>query len=218
MQLTIPKVEDIREHFKLLLRRGEYVIDKTGCKTLEIVNAHFKADQDSIFGKPNEYIERELEWYRSQSLSVDDIPGVTPKIWTDIASEYGEINSNYGWCVYSRENGAQLKNVIEELQNNPDSRRAIMIYNRPSMWKDYNRNGMNDFMCTNAVQYRIIGNYVHAHVQMRSNDAVYGYKNDWAWQSYILGEVANLLNTFPGTITWTASSLHVYERHFGLLK
>ena len=93
-----------------------------------------------------------------------------------------------------------------------------MIYNRPTMWTDYKQRGMNDFMCTNAVQYRIIGNHVNAHVQMRSNDAVFGFKNDYAWQQYVLEQLAEVLHTFPGTITWTASSLHVYERHFDLVK
>ena len=61
-----------------------------------------------------------------QSLYVDDIPGETPKIWKDIASDEGKINSNYGWCIYSEENGYQYHNVKRELKNNPNSVNTLL--------------------------------------------------------------------------------------------
>ena len=92
-----------------------------------------------------------------------------------------------------------------------------MIYTRPIMHADYNRDGMSDFMCTNAVQYVIRNNRLNAIVQMRSNDVVFGYKNDRAWQQWVLNKLANDLEIDPGQIVWNAGSLHVYERHFNLL-
>ena len=193
----------------------DFVTDKTGVKTIEIINASFFADQDAIFGTPNqEYIERELEWYKSMSLNVNDIPGGPPEIWKMVANPNGRINSNYGWCIYSFENGDQFNKVVEELKRNPDSRRGTMIYNRPSMHYDFNNSGMSDFMCTNAVQYLIRDGKVNALVYMRSNDAVFGYKNDYAWQKHVLQEVCNELNLPMGNIYWNVASLHVYERHF----
>jgi thymidylate synthase len=53
---------------------------------------------------------------------------------------------------------------------------------------------------------------------MRSNDAVFGYKNDWAWQKHVLDSLCKELNVPAGQIYWNVSSLHIYERHFGLLK
>ncbi|MGZ7196727.1 hypothetical protein ACXWOC_11115, partial [Streptococcus pyogenes] len=73
-----------------------------------------------------------------------------------------------------------------ELIEKPDSRRAIMIYTRPSMQVDFERDGMSDFMCTNNVQYLIRDGRVHAIVNMRSNDVVFGFRNDYAWQKYVL--------------------------------
>ena len=103
----------------------DFVIDRTGSKTIEIIGATFVADEDYVIRKPSyEYIERELEWYESQSLNVNDIPGETPQIWKSIASTEGEINSNYGWCIYSEDNGNQYKHVLRELKSNPNSRRA----------------------------------------------------------------------------------------------
>ena len=152
------------------------------------------------------------------SLSVNDIPGGPPAIWKQVADDKGYINSNYGWCIWSRENHFQYENVYNELKNNPESRRATMIYTRPNMWKDYNHDGRSDFMCTNTVQYMIRYNELDAVVQMRSNDVVYGYKNDYAWQSYVLDKLCLDLGVQRGSIHWNVGSLHVYERHFDLVK
>ena len=208
-------VNNIRNIFREKLKMEDFVTDKTGVKTIEIINASFFADQDAIFGTPNlDYIERELQWYKSKSLNVNDIPGGAPEIWKMVANPNGRINSNYGWCIYSFENGDQFNKVVEELKRNPDSRRGTMIYNRPSMHYDFNNSGMSDFMCTNAVQYLIRDGKVNALVYMRSNDAVFGYKNDYAWQKHVLQEVCNELNLPMGNIYWNVASLHVYERHF----
>jgi len=197
----------------------DFVIDRTGAKTIEIIGATFVADQDYVIRKPAyAYIERELEWYKSQSLNVNDIPGETPQIWKDIASTEGQINSNYGWCIYSEDNGNQYKHVLRELKSNPNSRRATMLYNRPSMHLDYNRDGMSDFMCTYANTFYIRDGQLESHYLMRSNDAVFGYNNDVAWAKHVQQELANDLNVQVGNIFWTASNSHVYERHFNFIE
>lgn len=221
---VIPTVYDIRHQLINELHDQNFVTDKSGVKTIEIVNASFIADEAAIFGTPNQdYIERELKWYRSMSRNVNDIPGGTPEIWKMVADKNGMINSNYGWCIYSEENGYQFTKVVEELVKSPLSRRATMIYTRPSMHEDYNKNGMSDFMCTNTVQYFIRKGKLHASVYMRSNDAVFGYKNDYAWQKYVQQQVLEAINGKRSTVYdlgdlfWNVSSLHVYERHFKLV-
>ncbi|QGH72160.1 MAG: hypothetical protein [Caudovirales sp. ctOwN3] len=212
-------IKDIRDEFVLKLSNEEYVVDKTGVKTIEIVGAQFKADQDVIFGTLNtEYAERELAWYKSQSLSVNDIPEPVPEIWKKVASTTGMINSNYGWCIWSKDNYSQFENVLRELITNPDSRRAQMIYTRPSIWVDYNKEGMSDFICTTAVQYFIRENRLVTYVTMRSGDAVFGYKNDVFWQKYVADIISRRLGIICGDVIWNVASLHVYERHFYLVK
>lgn len=220
-------VSNIRTELYNKLINQEFVTDKTGVKTVEIMNASFIANEPAIFGTVNEdYVERELQWYKSMSLNVNDIPAPVPAIWKAVADKDGYINSNYGWCIYSSYNGQQFECVADELVRNLDSRRATMIYNRPSMHQDYNKNGMSDFMCTNAVQYLVRDGKVNALVYMRSNDAVFGYKNDYAWQKYVLDELVKTLNDrlenvteiVAGDVYWNVASLHVYERHFDLIK
>lgn len=224
MNSSLQTCHEIRQEFARLYKEKKFVTDKSGVKTVEIMGASFWANSPMIFGEVNEdYVKRELEWYKSQSLNVNDIPGGPPAIWKQVADSDGMINSNYGWCVYSSENNDQFYNVVTELEDRPDSRRAIMIYTRPTMWGDHNKNGRSDFMCTNTVQYLLRNGRVHAIVSMRSNDAWAGYRNDYAWQLHVLEEVVQELRYRGkyyerGEIMWNAGSLHIYERQFYLLE
>ena len=64
---------------------------------------------------------------------------------------------------------------------------------------------------------------------MRSNDVVYGYKNDYAWAQYLMDKMVSRWNQMAemtgehesiekGMLTWQVMNLHVYERHFNLVK
>jgi|LULK01.1.fsa_nt_gb thymidylate synthase len=217
--------EDIRNEFAYKLKNEEFVTDKTGVKTLELINASFEVTEPTIFGKRNdEYVARELEWYNSESLYVKDIPGKTPAIWESVSSDNGQINSNYGYLIFGENNYSQYESVRTELGENPDSRRANMIYTRPSMHIDAFQSGMNDFVCTNNVQYFIRDNQLVTSVYMRSNDVIFGFNNDFAWQEYVRNKLIDDLETDTyiryeaGPIYWNVGSLHVYERHFDLVK
>ena len=226
--MYIPTTDDIRNELKHLYKEGIFREGKYG-KTVEIQNAHFLADKDWIIREPNyDYAKREIEWYESQSLYVKDIPGDVPKIWQSCADKDGKINSNYGWCIFSDENGSQYDHCLNRLLDDHHTREACMIYTRPSMQVDCNSNGMHDFMCTYSTQVFLnpineFGYDLDYTVFMRSNDAVYGFCNDAIWAKYVRDKlVADLnkcgLTVFPGKIIWNAGSLHVYERHFKFLK
>lgn len=235
-------VNNIRSHFIQALQNKDFVQDKYGSKTIELIGASFIADEPSIFGKVNEqYVEAELAWYESTSPNINDIypwpqypnDKAPPEAWQHAANAHGEINSNYGKLIYTDKYFNQYGMALDELIRNSDSRRATMIYTRPSIWEEYCEDGKNDFICTNSVTYYLRGGAIHAVVQMRSNDVVYGYKNDYAWQFSVLKKFVRDYNAIylekawdadyrkemgVGTITWQVQNLHVYERHFHLVK
>jgi thymidylate synthase len=223
MMIRPYRVRDVRDYF-VAAKSFDYATttDKTGVKCIEMIGASFEADEPAIFGEPNiEYIKKEIDWYKSKSLNINDIYGPKrppPEAWKYAASPKGMINSNYGYLIYSEENGYQYDNVLEELKTFPDGRRATMIYNRPEIWSEYNTDGMSDYICTNSVAYYIRNDKLNCCVQMRSNDVVYGYKNDYAWQQYVLHDLAFDLNLEPGKMIWQVQNLHVYEKHFDLIK
>ena len=199
-------------------------------KTLEIQDAHFIVNKPWIVREPNyDYFNRELEWYLSESLNVNDIPNGAPKMWKACADQLGYINSNYGWCIFSQDNGYQYESCKQKLINDPHTREAIMIYNRPSMQQDYNKNGMHDFMCCQNMQYFINENngisFLDCISNFRSCDAVFGFNNDALWAQYVqkklvddINKENNNLNIKVGNLYWNAGSLHIYERHFKYLE
>lgn len=215
-------VSDIRNTLQTMYDKEQFITDKTGCKTIQILGASFIADEPTIFGKVNqEYIDAEINWYKLGSTNIHDIDyDPTPAAWQYTANNNGEINSNYGRLINSPLYFNQYNNALEELQRNSNSRRATMVYTRPSIWEEYQDNGKNDFICTNAVSFYInsLSSQVDCVVQMRSNDAVYGYKNDYAWHKHILNKLSNDLGYDSGLIYWQVQNLHIYERHFKYLE
>ena len=205
-------------------------------KTIEIQNVQFEVDKPWIVREPNkEYFQRELKWYQTESLNVNDIPDGAPKMWKSCATPDGYINSNYGWMIWSKDNYEQYKHCLQKLIEDPHTREACMIYNRPSMQEEYNKNGMHDFCCTYAVQCFLnednSGRYHLKYiVYMRSNDAVFGFDNDALWHMHVQERLSrDLFGNIPtlteitgpiicDSIVWNAGSLHVYERHFKFLE
>ena len=106
--------KDILNELKYKYCKDDFRIignDKQQSKTIEIQNAHFIVDKPWIVREPNlEYFFRELQWYLNGSLNVNDIPEGAPKMWKTCADKNGFINSNYGWCIFSEENGNQYEN------------------------------------------------------------------------------------------------------------
>jgi thymidylate synthase len=220
MHMTI---NDVRQHFIDELRNENFTIDRTGAQTVELLGASFIADEPAIFGTPNEdYIRKEIDWYESQSTNIFDLDDNPPEAWKYTANDHGEINSNYGHLIFSDKYFSQYYQVADELIRNPDSRRAIMIYNRPSIWCEFNENGKNDFICTNAHTYYIRKNKLNVVVQMRSNDLIFGYRNDYAWAKYVLESLQQdlkfSLDVELGNIYWQVQNLHLYSWHFHLVK
>lgn len=205
-------VSTIREQFSALKRRT------SPSDMIEIIGASFIADEPSIFGEPNQdYIRRELDWYETLDRSLESMEPPVPKIWEQVSDDRYLVNSHYGHLVYSGLNGYQYGRVLDELLRDRQSRRGVMIYTRPSMHVDAVANGMDDFVCTNVVQYLVRGEELCVVVQMRSNDAVFGYNNDWPWQKHVQHRLARDLGVEPGPITWQVGSLHVYPRHHRLV-
>lgn len=206
-------------------------------KTIEIQNVQFECDKDWIVREPNyEYARREIAWYDTMSLYVKDIPDKIPVIWQNVSDINGKINSNYGWCIYSEENGSQYKNCLYNLINDPSTRQAVMIYTRPSMHNDAVKNHMHDFMCTFATQCFLNktkeGYNLKYIVYQRSSDAVFGFNNDHIWHKEVQKRLASDLekefNKFKEDndkieikclpIEFNCGSIHVYERHFQYLE
>jgi thymidylate synthase len=104
------------------------------------------------------------------------------------------------------------------------TRHAVAIISDRDIHQLAYYNGRNDFICTNALNFMIDEHdELHIIAQMRSMDAVFGYRADYSmWDAlmdfllYRLSE-AGLEHIVRGQITFQVANLHVYPRHFELL-
>ncbi|MCF0124823.1 MAG: hypothetical protein HUJ68_03550 [Clostridia bacterium] len=178
---------------------------------------------DKTFSTPKKYVKEELDWYKSMDLSIIGHPGIeTNPTWNACCSrdEKKEINSNYGWCVFSEENGSQYDNCLDVLKRDETSRNALITYQRPGIYKDYKRDGMHDMICTMYSHFFIRDNKLIMIHNMRSNDIRYGFIcSDLAWNCFVYQNMyEDLKSTYPdleeGYIIWTSDSMHLYSRHY----
>ena len=114
------------------------------------------------------------------------------------------------------------------MKKDQTTRNAIIVYNRPEIYKDYKRDGMHDMICTMYSHFFIRKKdgkrklyMIH---NMRSNDVRYGFIcSDLAWNCFVYQNMlADLKETYSdleaGSIIWTSDSMHLYSRHFADLE
>ena len=160
------------------------------------------------------YLAGEMAWYLKQDRDVDYI-GNFSNFWSRITNpDTNEINSNYGSLVFNKE---QFGWVIDSLEQDKNSRQAIMFFNSPK----FQFEGNKDFVCTMYANFFIRHNILHMKVQMRSNDIFYGLTFDAPFFAFLQQSVyLKLKETYPelelGMYYHYADNLHFYERHFEL--
>lgn len=106
----------------------------------------------------------------------------------------------------------QLAYIVSLLREDPSTRRAVFnIYN-----PDVDSADGKDIPCNNWVHFLPRDGVLHAHVAIRSNDLFWGWSgiNAFEWTS-LLQVVAGMTGLKTGSVTFSISSLHLYERHWG---
>lgn len=105
----------------------------------------------------------------------------------------------------------QMAHVVKLLKDDPTTRRAVLAIYDPSIDSTPGK----DIPCNNWVHLLPRDGVLHGHVAIRSNDLFWGWSgiNAFEWTA-LLQVVAGLTGLRPGSITFSTSSLHLYERHF----
>mgnify|MGYP006921341467 CR=1 FL=1 len=157
-----------------------------------------------------EYADFEWDWYMSGNPNADAISN-RAKIWKSCQDAEGNVNSNYG---FQWNRNGQIDYVVNELKNNPNSRRAaISIYDG----KEHDKYS-KDTPCTYAIWFELKNGNLNMSVMMRSNDLVFGFCNDQYCFSKLQQLIANKLQCGIGTYYHFVNNLHIYERHYNLKK
>ena len=113
----------------------------------------------------------------------------------------------------------QLDAVVRELRSNPTSRRAVIgIWDASMDARRENEDPWKDVPCNDVISFQSRLGELHAHVFVRSNDLMWGWSGINAFEWSVLQEViAGILGIEVGTLTFSISSLHAYDRHWGKL-
>lgn len=199
---------------------------RTGNRVLYSVN--WLATNDSMIGEVNpDWVRRELAWFNSGSNKLEDMEGPVPKLFQACAGWDGKVNSAYGHILFNSHTSHSLYSKVLNtfLGEGASTRHAVAIISDRDVHSLAKLHGRNDFICTNALNFMIDDdNRLHIIAQMRSMDAVFGYRADYSmWDDVMKGILIDLNNAgtigtvYRGGITFQVANLHVYPRHFDLL-
>ena len=169
------------------------------------------------------YVAAEILWYLSGSKSVDEI-GQYAEMWKKVADDDGNVNSNYGDLIFnphilrSSESLSQFEWCRRTLEYDIDSRQAVLNLNL----LEHKVRETKDFPCTLSLQFIVRENKLHMITNMRSNDFIFGFMNDFPFFSFVQQTMHSaLLHCYPtlelGKYIHNAASLHIYERHYKLM-
>jgi hypothetical protein len=111
---------------------------------------------------------------------------------------------------YGTRLAAQLPIVVDELRRDPATRRAVATIRRPQDLAE----GKMSYFCTDEIQFLVRGHKLDMHVKMRSNDAWHGLCYNLFQFGQLQCTVASCLDIEVGRYYHTATSMHLYERHW----
>ena len=165
------------------------------------------------------YMIAELLWYLSGDNSTEWISNYS-SFWKKISDDGKTANSAYGARIFKPHNrigGGQFIQwdyIKKELQNDPDSRRAVLHIRSP--WDS--THAKLDVPCTLALQFFIRDGKLHQIVHMRSSDLILGIAYDIPAFTFFQELLALQLGVGLGDYIHISNSLHIYERHFDMVK
>ena len=205
-----------------ILEKGHLVETKTGSRgrSIELNNYQFTIDDiDTDFVTLSTaksslvYIIGEYLWYNSSRNDLDFISKFS-KFWSNISDDGITSNSAYGYILQKKHGFNQIDCIIDLLKKDPSSRRAVLNINVPNI----NVSSTKDELCTIALIYFIRDNKLHSTAIMRSNDILFGLRNDLPYFIRLQKYIADSLNIEYGSYTHFATSIHLYEKDIQIAK
>lgn len=121
--------------------------------------------------------------------------------------------------AYGPRTWEQLQYVAEELQNTPESRRAVVYvgrYDDLQALRDGATDRAGEMPCTMTWQFFVRDDKLHMTVNMRSLDVVWGLVYDIPSFVAVQMTVARHLKLPLGEYVHNAGSAHIYDRHYDL--
>ncbi len=217
----------MRQYLDLLQRvldEGVKKEDRTGTGTISVFGHQMRFNMEDGFPMVTtkklhlKSIVHELLWFIAGDTNVKYLQDNGVRIWNEWADENGDLGHIYGyqwrsWPDYKGGNIDQLKEVIETIKNNPDSRRIIV-----SSWNVADLPNMNLPPCHAFFQFYVANGKLSLQLYQRSADIFLGVPFNIASYALLLLMVAQETGLKPGDFVHTLGDAHIYTNHIDQVK
>ena len=159
-------------------------------------------------------IIHELLWFLRGETNVATLRDNKVSIWDEWADADGELGPVYGkqWRRWSSADGReidQLRNVVDEIRRNPDSRRLIV-----SAWNVADLPAMALQPCHALFQFYVADGRLSCQLYQRSGDIFLGVPFNIASYALLTHMVAQACDLGVGDFVHTLGDAHLYSNHF----
>ena len=163
-------------------------------------------------------IIHELLWFLNGDTNVKYLQDNGVRIWNEWADDNGDLGHIYGyqWRSWPDYNGGhidQIKEVVETIKNNPDSRRIIV-----SAWNVADLPNMNMPPCHAFFQFYVADGKLSLQLYQRSADCFLGVPFNIASYALLLMMMAQVTGLEAGDFVHTLGDTHIYNNHFEQVK
>lgn len=207
-----------------ILQKGEYKEDRTGTGTYSLFGYQMRFDLSKGFPILTtkklhwKSIVHELLWFMKGDTNVKYLQDNGVRIWNEWADENGNLGPVYGkqwrsWETADGETIDQLSDLIEEIKNNPDSRRLIV-----SAWNVGDLKKMALPPCHLLFQFYVNNGKLSLQLYQRSADAFLGVPFNIASYSLLLMIIAKECGLKVGEFIHTIGDAHIYSNHIEQVK
>ena len=158
-------------------------------------------------------IIHELLWFISGDTNVKYLQDNGVRIWNEWADENGDLGPVYGyqWRSWPTGNGEhidQLSNLIDQIKNNPDSRRLIV-----NAWNVAHVDSMALPPCHTMFQFYVAEGKLSCQLYQRSADVFLGVPFNIASYALLTMMIAQVCDLEPGEFIHTLGDAHIYTNH-----
>jgi len=158
-------------------------------------------------------VAEELLWFLRGESNVSSLQQAGVSIWNEWADASGELGPVYGvqWRSWPQPNGQsidQLGQVLEEIQQRPDSRRLIV-----SAWNVAEVPKMALPPCHLLYQFYVAEGKLSLQVYQRSADIFLGLPFNIASYALLLAMVAQVSQLGQGDLVFSLGDVHLYSNH-----
>lgn len=158
-------------------------------------------------------IIHELLWFLKGETNIQYLKENGVSIWDEWADENGELGPVYGkqWRSWEGANGVlvdQVKDLIDQIKKNPDSRRLII-----SAWNVAELPKMALMPCHSLFQFYVANGELSCQLYQRSADVFLGVPFNIASYALLTLMVAQVCNLKPGSFVHSFGDVHIYNNH-----